>query len=440
MNLTVASVCLSLLLATPQRSAQTTATAENSTESLRKFVQAFYDWYVPALRTGYHDARWKVIQEGRASDFSSELLAALAEDAESNSFVAVDWDPFLNDDGYAPADDGDRYVVTQVTHKGSVYSAEVARRHGTNAERRILVDVECKSGSCIFLNFRDPRDPHYDLMRCLKLLQQERQDAKKAGREARLHVDEKLKESELAVIDDQTVRGLVLRSDLGRFWTRTDTADIFGFIGDNYQRFEIHYSRVAKSVARNDEYELRGKTRYRGRTSDFTGTARIARVATARPPNPVPPPEVHDMVVYPPDDIRGVIVWRVSMKQDPLSPSSSTIEGALTSGFYLDFRKRVRLDDRMMDADGYSNNEFVGVWRSHDRKQALKCHWGDFRIPDSGDLDQGAGAFCPDERYVPNGWQEYVKAAQVGGWDRYSDRWWEPRQTPSPGATVIKRR
>jgi hypothetical protein len=421
MYFATASVCLSAILLLPA-SAPSKAVADDATEPVRKFVQSFYDYYPLAKSKGYHDPRWRVALDDKAAVFSSELLAALSEEADhSGEFVFVDWDPLLNDDGDGAA--GDRYVVTHVTRSGARYSAEVGLHRGTRVEPRIIADLECQEGVCKFVNVRDPRDRHYDLMRCLRLLQEERRNAKEAKREARMHVDEKLKEGELARIDDESVLRLVRSSDLSYFWTTTDSDYIYGFIGDNYQRLHIHYSLVRKIAGRNDEYEVRGKTRYRGRVTDFAGTAKIVGVGTAWPPNPPSPPSV-DLVVFPPDDVRGAIEWKVSFRQEPQSRSSATIEGSLTSQFYVDFRKHVRLDDRMGDADGYSNNEFIGVWRSHDGSEPEKCHWGDFRIPDSGDLDGGAGEFYPNDEYVANGWQELVKEREAG--DAVTKKpWWK---------------
>jgi len=36
-------------------------------------------------------------------------------------------------------------------------------------------------------------------------------------------------------------------------------------------------------------------------------------------------------------------------------------------------------------------------------------NWGDYRIPDSGELDLGAGEFSPAEKYWGNGWESYMK-------------------------------
>jgi hypothetical protein len=42
--------------------------------------------------------------------------------------------------------------------------------------------------------------------------------------------------------------------------------------------------------------------------------------------------------------------------------------------------------------------------------QCLPCNWGDYRIPDSGDLDNGAAEFCVNPKYQKNGWENFVAA------------------------------
>jgi hypothetical protein len=46
-----------------------------------------------------------------------------------------------------------------------------------------------------------------------------------------------------------------------------------------------------------------------------------------------------------------------------------------------------------------------------------RCNWGDFRIPNSGDLDGGAAGFSP-WKHKENGWQDFgdqKKRIQNGG-------------------------
>ena len=64
-------------------------------------------------------------------------------------------------------------------------------------------------------------------------------------------------------------------------------------------------------------------------------------------------------------------------------------------------------DDTANEADPYRNNQFAGRYTPAPGGEKLRSNWGDFRIPDSGDLDQGAGEFSPADKYLKNGWDGY---------------------------------
>ena len=48
-----------------------------------------------------------------------------------------------------------------------------------------------------------------------------------------------------------------------------------GFIGNNYQRFEIHISSMIKSKADSFIYDISGKTRVKNNICEFIGTIKI---------------------------------------------------------------------------------------------------------------------------------------------------------------------
>nr|MBP6410083.1 hypothetical protein [Pseudarcicella sp.] len=62
------------------------------------------------------------------------------------------------------------------------------------------------------------------------------------------------------------------------------------------------------------------------------------------------------------------------------------------------------------NSDGFFNNQFIGSWTSYKTNTSKKCNWGDYRIPESGNLDVGAGEFSVDEKYLKNGWKNYSQA------------------------------
>lgn len=62
----------------------------------------------------------------------------------------------------------------------------------------------------------------------------------------------------------------------------------------------------------------------------------------------------------------------------------------------------------MLIADGYSNCQYEGTWTSYKTSKTKTCNWGDYRIPNSKDLDNGCGEFIPQEKYAKFGWQNYI--------------------------------
>jgi hypothetical protein len=99
-----------------------------------------------------------------------------------------------------------------------------------------------------------------------------------------------------------------------------------------------------------------------------------------------------------------------NLKQLPVG----AFRGSFKTDFYLTKDKQVYYDDIEQISDNYTNNDFVGTWTSYDNKIIKVCNWGDYRAPDSGDLDMGAGEFSPAEKYLPMGWQTVHDAYLAG--------------------------
>ena len=73
------------------------------------------------------------------------------------------------------------------------------------------------------------------------------------------------------------------------------------------------------------------------------------------------------------------------------------------------------------------------VLSSYKTKSSKKCHWGDYRIPDCGDLDKGAGEFSVSEKYIKNGWENYKLAWKtypetpeaLKAQEKEKEKWWK---------------
>ena len=137
-----------------------------------------------------------------------------------------------------------------------------------------------------------------------------------------------------------------------------------------------------------------------GVVRDFHGTIVVQTIRRYEAPELADYDREHGVVQY-------TLGGRYLFRENPQLTATGVFEGKLTSGFYTDKLGKVRYDDIEGAADGFSNNEFVGVWKSYRSHMLKKCNWGDYRAPDSGDLDEGAGEFIPNEKYLQNGWQSF---------------------------------
>jgi hypothetical protein len=90
---------------------------------------------------------------------------------------------------------------------------------------------------------------------------------------------------------------------------------------------------------------------------------------------------------------------------------TGVLRGVVVTRWYVDGRGRLRYNHADLSAsDGFANNQFVGTWTGYAMGRALRCNWGDYRVPNAGPLNIGAGEFSPDAKYALYGWQAYQTA------------------------------
>jgi hypothetical protein len=185
--------------------------------------------------------------------------------------------------------------------------------------------------------------------------------------------------------------------------------DPLGYIGDNYQRFKIHLLSVVKSNSNPYEYKISGKTKVRDNVCSFEGTITVieATYDTSSLMRDIGFPTFK----------QGLITGHVKISEDRAQPGSGTIEGKLTTDIYFDDKNKIHYQALMLVADGFCNNQFEGKWTSYKTRKVKKCNWGDFRIPDSRELDFGTGEFSVNPAYEVNGWENY-------DYGRNEEDWW----------------
>ena len=170
-----------------------------------------------------------------------------------------------------------------------------------------------------------------------------------------------------------------------------------GYIGNDFQRFYIHFQSVIKNNQHPFAYFIYFKTKVKNNICTFQGEISIHTIEWL-----VPMEELADMNVK-----QGLVCGTYSFFEDPQQKGTGSFLGTFRSMFYIDKKGILHYDDIMIDADGYFNNEFIGAWTSYKTNTTKVCNWGDYRIPKSGNLDIGAGEFIPDSQYYPLGWENY---------------------------------
>ncbi|MDP9080524.1 MAG: hypothetical protein M3O71_24125 [Bacteroidota bacterium] len=218
------------------------------------------------------------------------------------------------------------------------------------------------------------------------------------------------------------LKGQLIRFNFSKLFTHTDNAVIYGFI-DNYERIRIKFITVTKSKVLADTYYVYGKSMVKTNIDEFRGAITISNIRKRK----VTSTGVDDM--YKNKGIKGqfVILGDYSFSEDKKQSHSGKFKGVFISEFYVDKHGNAKYDDIDLNADGFTNNQFVGEWSSYNGKLKKRCNWGDFRIPNSGDLDIGAGDFSPNAKYLKNGWQGLATemAANKDAKKTEEIQWWK---------------
>jgi hypothetical protein len=180
-------------------------------------------------------------------------------------------------------------------------------------------------------------------------------------------------------------------------------SDFLGFIEPDYQRLMVFFDSITKSKTDPRTYLVKGATVVKGNRCDFTGTIRLTQVR-----------EYLSMHYGVDDDYKsqgvrkqGIAIGTFHFAEDPKQKHVGVFVGTMAVYWYLDRAGKIRYDDIEIGADAYRNNQYVSTWTQYGSKSGKAAHWGEYRIPLSGDLDIGDGEFSVNPKYLDNGWRGY---------------------------------
>lgn len=162
-----------LLLALPLSVKAQSGGEASAPDSVKKFVQNFYDWYVPKAVSSRSAPAWSKAVKEKEKCFSPYLGRMLRDDSEAQAnakweIVGLDFDPFLNSQ-----DSGKRYSVGKLVPKKEVYLVEVHQVVSRKPEEvTVTAEVAGKNGRWYFVNFLYPNN--HNLLDVLKALKGDR--------------------------------------------------------------------------------------------------------------------------------------------------------------------------------------------------------------------------------------------------------------------------
>lgn len=156
-----------------------TANEEETQESCRKFVQAFYDWYLSkeAASGNLSLPSWDVVLKHKANVLSPQLHRKLKADLDAQEncpgeICGLDFDPFLNSQ-----DPSTHFKALSASRKGSSYWVAVYGFESGKRREHVTPELIQQDGRWIFVNFhygKNQRTDDSNLLSILKGLQDDR--------------------------------------------------------------------------------------------------------------------------------------------------------------------------------------------------------------------------------------------------------------------------
>ena len=170
-----------------------------------------------------------------------------------------------------------------------------------------------------------------------------------------------------------------------------------GYIGADYHRLHINFNSVKKLS--KTRYIVSGEYKTTAEARPFGGEIQIIKI------------KKYINLNYGVDDFmkgkidaQGIALASYFLKGD----GGFQAKGQMLMKWYINSDQRLAYDDISEDEDMYANDLFCGECKVG-KTQAKPCEWGYYRIPNSGDLDVGAGEFSPNTKYLNNGWSDFNK-------------------------------
>jgi len=196
--------------------------------------------------------------------------------------------------------------------------------------------------------------------------------------------------------------------DLSNLWLNIDNQTL-GFFGKNKQHMLIIFDQVKKKNKRT--YSVSASRSIDSNDCQFKGEINVKAIhfiddsirkrglKIAKENSDI---ELINRMKYP----RGIILSTYDLRYHSNS-SCGYMNGIIRTNIYFKNNQIYYDDLDKAISDSFSNNSSISKCYLKTKEKSVDCHWGQWRIPMSGDLDIGAGEFIPNNRYYKYGWKVY---------------------------------
>ena len=178
--------------------------------------------------------------------------------------------------------------------------------------------------------------------------------------------------------------------------------DFYGFIGVNRKRLRITFTSIKKSKENKDVYEVEGFSTVMNKNKrTFKGTFTL--LSHYR----LTEPAFDEDEPLKKGEAEGFSTFSYTLKEDENLTATGVFKGEMLVLWYKAINKKPVYTELFIQSDGSRNYQFFGTWTSYKTKKASIASWGEYRIPCSGDFDEGVGDFIPKPQYWQYGWEEF---------------------------------
>ena len=210
---------------------------------------------------------------------------------------------------------------------------------------------------------------------------------------------------------NQTIIDYLSNNDIGFLWEGEQSQnERIGYIGQEFERIQIHFNSVIQNFDNPLEYFVYGKSKVKNTICEFQGYLVIQELGFKEESTSS-------------DFHQGFLDGEYMFYENQSCLHSGIFQGKFYTDFYIDETETLYYNDLDSENNLFANNSFVGTWFHYDSDLEQICNWGDYRIPESAGLDIGLEDFKPSFKYLDMGWKEYLQEKRST--EEVSNPWWE---------------